>query len=66
MNNCLEKFFTVSCFGSPQPLRQMADKVKEEVALGDADDLVADHNEQGEPLGTGKAESLGDGAAEIL
>lgn len=59
-------FPTISGSGSPQPLRQVADKVKEEVALRDADDLVADHNEQGEPLGTGETESLGDGAAEIL
>ena len=36
---------TLTAAGSAEPLCQMAHKVKEEVALRDTDDLVADHNE---------------------
>lgn len=57
---------TVSTRSSAQPFCQMAHEVKEEVALRNADDLIADHNEQGESLGAGETEPIGDGATEVL
>ena len=57
---------TISCPRSTEPLGQMADEIEKEVALWDADDLVADHNEQGETLCTGEAQPVGNGVAEIF
>ena len=57
---------TISGFCSAKPFSQVTDKIKEEVTLWNTDDFVADHNEQGEPLSVGKAEPVGDGAAEIF
>ena len=56
---------TISTASPPQPLRQVTDKVKEEVALRDTDDLITDHNEQGEPLGAEETQTLGYCTAEV-
>ena len=48
------------------PVGQMADKVAEEVALGDGDDLVRDLDEEGEALAGAKVEALRDALAEVL
>ena len=57
---------TISGSCSAKPFSQVTDKIEEEVTLRNTDDFVADHNEQGEPLGIGKAEPVGNCAAEIF
>ena len=42
----------------PDPVSDVTDEVKEEVALGDADDLVRQLDKQAEPLGRLHAQSL--------
>ena len=44
----------------------MTNKVKEEVALRDTNDLITDHNEQGEPLGAGEPEAVSYSIAEVF
>ena len=51
---------------SLQPLREMADKIKEEVTLGNTDDLITDLNEEREPLSTPQSQALGNSLTEFL
>ena len=46
------------CPALPDPICYVADEVKEEIALGNADDLVRQLDKQAEPLGRLHAQSL--------
>ena len=52
--------------GLLDPVGQVADKVEEEVAFGDGDDLVRDLDEEGEALAGAEVQPLRDALAEVL
>ena len=64
----IARSYILTIFGScpTEPLCQVADKVEEKVALRNTDDLVTDHHKQGEALGTGKAQPVSNGCAEVF